>query len=52
MLYRKLRRALAQKKKIEKSYNATFVALIPKKADVVEPKDFRSITPITGFLYK
>ncbi|WMV45676.1 hypothetical protein MTR67_039061 [Solanum verrucosum] len=33
---------------IEKSFNATFVALIPKKASVAELKDFRPISPITG----
>ncbi|WMV19117.1 hypothetical protein MTR67_012502, partial [Solanum verrucosum] len=35
----------------EKSFNATFVALIPKKAGAAELKDFRPISLITG-VYK
>ncbi|WMV29117.1 hypothetical protein MTR67_022502 [Solanum verrucosum] len=35
----------------EKSFNATFVALIPKKASAAELKDFRPISLITG-VYK
>jgi hypothetical protein len=37
--------------KFEKSLNATFVSLIPKKAGVVEIKDFRPISLIGG-MYK
>jgi hypothetical protein len=37
--------------KFEKSLNATFVALIPKKARVVEIKDFRPISLVSG-VYK
>ena len=33
----------------EKSLNATFISLIPKKLDVVEVKDFRPISLIGGF---
>ena len=35
----------------EKSFNATFFALIPKKIDVVDVKDFRPIS-LVGGLYK
>ena len=35
----------------EKSLNATFIALIPKKADTVEVKDFRPIS-LVGGVYK
>jgi hypothetical protein len=35
----------------EKSLNATFIALIPKKARVVDRKDFRPIT-LVGVVYK
>lgn len=35
----------------EKSLNATFLALIPKKSDVVDVKDFRPIS-LVGGLYK
>jgi len=35
----------------EKSLNATFISLIPKKLDVVEVKDFRPISLIWG-VYK
>ena len=35
----------------EKSLNATFIALIPKKAAAVEVKDFRSIS-LVGGVYK
>jgi hypothetical protein len=35
----------------EKSLNATFVSLIPKKADAVEVKDFRPISLVRG-VYK
>ena len=35
----------------EKSLNASFLALIPKKVDVVEMKDFRPISLIGG-IYK
>ena len=35
----------------EKSFNATFFALIPKKIDVVDVKDFRPIS-LVGELYK
>ena len=34
----------------EKSLNATFIALIPKKADTVEVKDFRPISLVGGFI--
>ena len=37
--------------KFEKSFNATFVALIPKKVGVVEIKDFRPISLVSG-VYK
>jgi hypothetical protein len=37
--------------KFEKSFNATFVALIPKKAGAVEIRDFRPISLVSG-LYK
>jgi hypothetical protein len=37
--------------KFEKSLNATFVSLIPKKAGMVELKDFRPISLIGG-MYK
>ena len=33
--------------KFEKSFNATFVALIPKKAGAMEIKDFRPISLIS-----
>ena len=35
----------------EKSLNASFLALIPKKVDAVEIKDFRPIT-LVGGIYK
>ena len=35
----------------EKSLNATFLALIPKKFDVVDVKDFRPIS-LVGGVYK
>ena len=35
----------------EKSLNASFLALIPKKVDVVEIKDFRLIS-LVGGIYK
>ena len=35
----------------ERSLNATFLALIPKKSDAIEVKDFRPISPVGG-LYK
>jgi hypothetical protein len=35
----------------EKSLNATFVSLIPKKADAVEVKDFRPMRVVRG-VYK
>ena len=35
----------------EKSLNATFLALIPKKNDAVDVKDFRPIS-LVGGLYK
>ncbi len=35
----------------EKSLNATFIILIPKKSDAMEVKDFRSIS-LVGSLYK
>jgi hypothetical protein len=37
--------------KFEKSINATFVSLIPKKAGVVDIKDFRPIS-LVGGVYK
>ena len=37
--------------KIEKSLNATFIALIPKKAAAMEIKDFRPIS-LVGGVYK
>jgi hypothetical protein len=37
--------------KFEKSFNATFVSLIPKKARAVEIKDFRPIS-LVGGVYK
>jgi hypothetical protein len=37
--------------KFEKSLNATFVALIPKKAGAMEIKDFRLISLVSG-VYK
>jgi hypothetical protein len=37
--------------KFQKSFNATFVSLIPKKARAVEIKDFRSIS-LVGDVYK
>jgi hypothetical protein len=37
--------------KFEKSFNATFVSLIPKKAGAVEMKDFRPIS-LVGGVYK
>jgi hypothetical protein len=37
--------------KFEMSFNATFVAFIPKKVGVVEIKDFRPISLVSG-LYK
>ena len=35
----------------EKSLNASFLALIPKKVDAVEIKDFRPIS-LVGVIYK
>ncbi|WMV31985.1 hypothetical protein MTR67_025370 [Solanum verrucosum] len=35
----------------EKSFNATFVALIPKKVGAIELRDFRPISLVTG-MYK
>lgn len=40
-----------QKELFEKSFNATFIALIPKKAGAEELKDFRPIS-LTGSVYK
>jgi hypothetical protein len=40
---------LLKKGKFEKSINATFVFLIPKKADVVDIKDFCPISWIVNF---
>ena len=37
--------------KFEKSLNATFISLIPKKAGAVEIKDFRPIS-LVGEVYK
>lgn len=37
--------------KFEKSFNATFVSLIPKKNDVLDVRDFRPISLIGG-IYK
>jgi hypothetical protein len=37
--------------KFEKSLNATFISLIPKKAGAVEIKDFRPIS-LVGGVYK
>jgi len=37
--------------KFEKSFNATFVSLIPKKAGAMEIKDFHSISFVGG-VYK
>jgi hypothetical protein len=37
--------------KFEKSFNATFVSLIPKKTDVLDVRDFRPISLIGG-IYK
>ena len=34
----------------KKSLNASFLALIPKKVDAVEVKDFRSISLVGGFI--
>jgi hypothetical protein len=38
-------------RQFERSLNATFISLIPKKADVVEVKDFRPIS-LVGGVYK
>jgi hypothetical protein len=38
-------------RQFEKSFNATFVSLIPKKANVVDVKDFRPIS-LVGGVYK
>jgi hypothetical protein len=38
-------------RKFEKSFNATFVSLIPKKAGVVDIKDFHPIS-LVGGVYK
>ena len=35
----------------EKSFNASFLALIPKKVDIVEVKDFRTIS-LASEIYK
>ncbi|PHT82420.1 hypothetical protein T459_15435 [Capsicum annuum] len=40
-----------QKELFEKSFNATFIVLIPKKAGDEEPKDFRPIN-LVGSVYK
>jgi hypothetical protein len=40
-----------QREKFEKSFNVTFVSLIPKKGGVVEIKDFRRIS-LVGGMYK
>jgi hypothetical protein len=39
------------RRKFEKSFNATFVSLIPKKAGAVDVKDFRPIS-LVGGVYK
>jgi hypothetical protein len=39
------------RRQFEKSFNATFVSLIPKKADAVDVKDFRPIN-LVGGVYK
>ena len=35
----------------EKSLNASFLALIPKKVDAVEVKDFRPISLVGGIFF-
>ena len=40
---------LFERGQFEKSLNATFISLIPKKSDAVEVKDFRLISLIGGF---
>jgi hypothetical protein len=37
--------------KFEKSFNATFVSLIPKKTDAMDVRDFRPIS-LVGWIYK
>jgi hypothetical protein len=39
------------RRQFEKSFNATFVSLIPKKADAMDVKDFRPIS-LVGGVYK
>jgi hypothetical protein len=39
------------RRQFEKSFNATYVSLIPKKTKVVDVKDFRPISPV-GRVYK
>lgn len=39
---------LFERGQFEKSLNATFISLIPKKSDVVEVNDFRPISLIRG----
>jgi uncharacterized membrane protein len=36
------------RRQFEKSFNATFVSLIPKKADAMDVKDFRPISLVGG----
>jgi hypothetical protein len=35
--------------KFEKSFNATFVSLIPKKTSAIDVRDFRPISLVGGF---
>ena len=38
------------KGQFEKSLNATFIPLIPKKNEAIEVKDFRPISLVGGFI--
>jgi hypothetical protein len=46
----KVFREFQDRDKFERSLNATFIALIPKIVGVDDPKDFRSISPVSDIL--
>ena len=38
--------------KLKRSLNATFIALIPKKSEAINHKDFRPVNLVSGVVYK